>query len=109
MSCGALRFLPTTLALDLIAKVGPGGGYLSEEHTFKHFKHELWRPQLINRENPDGWKEKGRKTYGELATQKAIEILDSHKPAPLAANIDQALATIVTRAQQDLAGKFFKA
>jgi trimethylamine--corrinoid protein Co-methyltransferase len=100
---------PATLALDVIAKVGPGGGYLSEEHTFKHFKRELWRPQLINRENPDSWKLKGRKTYGELATQKAIEILDSHKPEPLPANIESQLAAIVARAHTDLAGKFFKA
>jgi trimethylamine--corrinoid protein Co-methyltransferase len=100
---------PATLALDVIAKVGAGGGYLAEEHTFKHFKRELWRPQLINRENPDTWKKKGCKTYGELATQKAIEILDSHKPEPLPANIESQLAAIVARAEQDLAGKFFKA
>ena len=88
---------------------GSGRRLPVEEHTFKHFKRELWRPQLINRENPDVWQAEGLQDLRELATQKAIEILDTHKPAPLAANIDQALATIVTRAQQDLAGKFFKA
>ncbi|HEX9118559.1 MAG TPA: trimethylamine methyltransferase family protein [Anaerolineae bacterium] len=100
---------PQTFALDVMAHVGPGGNYLQEVHTFKNFKKELWRPQLINRENPDGWQQQGSKSYSDQAIQKAIEILNTHKPAALAPEVQQQLAAIVARAQSDLAGKFFKA
>ena len=100
---------PATLALDVIAKVGPGGGYLSEEHTFKHFRQELWRPNLSTGRTRTRGSKKGCKTYGEVVTQKALEILETHKPEPLPANIDGQLAAIVAHAEQDLAGKFFKA
>ncbi len=38
-----------TLALDVIEKVGPGGNFLSEDHTFKNFKSQMFMPKLIDR------------------------------------------------------------
>jgi len=34
-----------TLAVDVIDKAGPGGHYLGEKHTLKHFR-ERWMPRL---------------------------------------------------------------
>lgn len=98
-----------TLALDVIAKVGPGGGYLQEEHTFKHLRGEIWHPKLMNRDNPDGWKQKGCKTYGEVVTQKTLSILATHKPEPLKPEVQARLAELVTQAEKDLADLHFKA
>ncbi len=38
-----------TLAVDVIRKVGPGGHYLAEKHTLKHFKDVLFFPELTDR------------------------------------------------------------
>jgi trimethylamine--corrinoid protein Co-methyltransferase len=100
---------PDTIALDVIGKVGPGGGYLQEEHTFKHLRNEIWHPKLMNRDNPDGWKQKGCKTYGEVVTEKALNILATHKPQPLAQETQERLAAMVQQAERDLGGIHFKA
>lgn len=44
-----------TLALNIIEKVGPGGNFLKEMHTVKHFRKELWFPKIFNRENWTTW------------------------------------------------------
>lgn len=100
---------PETIALDVIGKVGPGGNYLSEEHTFKHLRNEIWHPKLANRDNPDGWKQKGCKTYGDVVTEKARNILATYKPEPLLPEVQERLAALVQQAQQDLASLHFKA
>ena len=38
-----------TLAREVIDNVGPGGHFLQEMHTLKHFKDELWVPGLMTR------------------------------------------------------------
>lgn len=37
---------PEMMGLDTIHKVGPGGNYLTEDHTLRHFRSEIWRPQV---------------------------------------------------------------
>jgi trimethylamine--corrinoid protein Co-methyltransferase len=58
----------------------------------------------MNRDNPDTWKEKGNKTYGERATQKAIEILETHRPDPLPESDRRTLEEIIKKAENSLAG-----
>ena len=36
-----------TLALDLIHQVGPGGNFLQQDHTYKHFRKETWYPRFL--------------------------------------------------------------
>ncbi|HOL17336.1 MAG TPA: trimethylamine methyltransferase family protein, partial [Bacillota bacterium] len=74
---------PETLALDLIEKVGPGGHFLSEEHTARHFRREMYFPKVLNRNNYDGWLAEGGKSFGERANEVVKEILAHHKPPAL--------------------------
>ena len=67
------------LALDLIEKVGPGGHFLAEEHTMKHFREELYFPEVLNRKNYDAWSAAGGKTYGEAANARVKELLADHR------------------------------
>ncbi len=64
-----------TLALEVIENVRPGGNYISEEHTFKHFRNELTPTELLSRYNYDNWKTKDGMTFGERANQKIKGIL----------------------------------
>ena len=70
---------PELMALDVIRSVGPGGDYLAEEHTLKHYRSELWRPKLSNRDDPDTWLAKGGKTFGQTLTEQTLEILDTSR------------------------------
>lgn len=72
------------LAMDAIRRVGPGGNFLSDEHTLEHYK-EIYYPQLCTRESYDTWKNAGAKRLGEKAEEKVRNILETHKPEPLSA------------------------
>jgi trimethylamine--corrinoid protein Co-methyltransferase len=82
-----------TLALDLIHETGPDGNYLSTDHTLKHYKED-WYPKLFDRRNYDDWKARGEKTLRQRAKEKALKILETHKPEPLPADIQKQLDEI---------------
>ena len=72
-----------TLALDIIEKVGPGGNFLTEEHTFKNFKNEMFMPELIDRSVYANWKKNGSKSLEARVNEKVKEILKTYKPEPI--------------------------
>jgi trimethylamine--corrinoid protein Co-methyltransferase len=91
------------IGIDVIRKVGPGRDFLTEKHTLQHFRQELWRPKFLNRLNPEAWMHEGSKSYGEIVTQKALEILETHRPGPLPDDIRQKIDEITRKAQGALA------
>ncbi len=86
-----------TLALDVIHQIGPDGDFISSKHTSKHFRED-WYPKLFERRNYDGWKKAGGKTMRQRAQEKALEILEQHKPEPLPLDVQNALSQIVAEA-----------
>jgi len=72
-----------TLALDIIAKVGPGGNFITEEHTFQNFKKEWFFPALFNRRRYQDWASSGKPTLADNAQKKLIDIIENHIPKPL--------------------------
>jgi trimethylamine--corrinoid protein Co-methyltransferase len=100
---------PEMMALDLIRSVGPGGNYLSQPHTARHFRRELWQPRHLNRDNPETWESKGGLRYGERVRRKTREILATHRPEPLPEEIAHKLNDIAARAEAELAALQFTA
>ena len=75
-----MKGIPVTdesMALNVMADVGPGGHYLEHDHTYDRFKTEIWRPMLIDRQNWHNWEMAGSKRYGERANDQVQEILAS--------------------------------
>ncbi len=97
-----------TIPMDLIRKVGPGGNYLTEDHTLEHHKEEFWLPKFFNRNSPDTWTQNGGKTYGEVVTEKTIQILKTHKGEPLPEEVSRRIDEITDRAQEALSDKQFE-
>lgn len=88
-----------TLALDLIAELGPEGDFLNTPHTLKHFR-ERWYPGLFERATYEGWLSKGGKSLAERAKDRIDSILAEHKPQPLPTKIRERLREIVLRAKR---------
>jgi trimethylamine--corrinoid protein Co-methyltransferase len=65
------------MALDVIDRVGPGGHYLDQDHTYTRFKTELWRPKMLDRQNWDNWTAAGGKRYGDRVHERTIQILET--------------------------------
>lgn len=86
-----------TLAVDVIDKVGPGGNFLAEEHTLKHFR-EIWYPKLINRGNYENWLRDGSKPLSKVLNEKVKWILKNHKPEPLSDEVKRKIKEILERA-----------
>lgn len=73
----ALDIDDETLALGVIADVGPGGHYLAEEHTRRHMRTALVRGvehDLVNNRYRDPI---------EVARERALWLRENHRPEPL--------------------------
>lgn len=68
-----------TLPLALIERIGPGGTYISEKHTLKHFR-KFWAPRFFDRSVV---RREGAKDSEDLVREKAIEIMKTHQIKPL--------------------------
>jgi trimethylamine--corrinoid protein Co-methyltransferase len=88
-----------TLALDVIAEMGPDGQYLSTGHTKKHYR-ERWYPGLFERADYGTWLKNGGKDLSVRARDKIEKILGEHKPALLPPDIKGRLQEIVHRARR---------
>ncbi len=88
-----------TLALSLIEEVGPGGDFLSTQHTAEHVRASLWQPALWSRHMYSSWEAKGKKT--ELERARDIYRTKMSESPPLQSDIsdclEQSLRQIIER------------
>lgn len=66
------------LALEAVHRVGPGGHFLSDPHTLKHFK-SIYSPKLLVRERYELWEAQGGKTLGETIREKVVDVLENYE------------------------------
>jgi trimethylamine--corrinoid protein Co-methyltransferase len=66
-----------TLAFELIKEIGPGGAYVSSNHTRRHMRTEQYISELSDIEDREIWQAAGAKETKTRATEKVREILDS--------------------------------
>lgn len=86
------------LAFETIKQVGPGGNYLMDDHTLRHFRHAFYRPAVSNRDALPAWEEKGSRDMLQRARTRWQRLLESHvAPAP-DASVSQALNAYVDSA-----------
>jgi trimethylamine--corrinoid protein Co-methyltransferase len=96
---GGITVDEDTLAVDVIANVGPGGHFLGEKHTLKHFR-EFWRPELLNRAKVDDWKAAGAKTLGDRVHEKVISLIEIYEPEPIPDDVESRLKDIIAQADE---------
>lgn len=70
-----IRVSKATLGLDVVRKVGPGGNYVTEDHTVEHMLEEFFYPNPSVRLNLDIWQETGRPDMLGRATALVQQIL----------------------------------
>ena len=91
-----------TLARDVIQKVGPGGHFLLEDHTYNHFKKELWIPKLLTRQPYETWQSQGSKAMEARVKERVKEILDTHRVPSLPDKTLSALEKLKTKGEKEL-------
>ena len=89
-----------TLLLDLIDRVGPGGQFISEKHTAKHCRSEIWVPTLMDRQPWVNWQSAGAQTMLDRIRAKLTKILDTHQPPPLPTGVVEEIEAILQAAEE---------
>jgi len=91
-----------TLGLEVIEEVGPGGSFMDQEHTARHFRSELWFPKLLDRQFYDAWMNGGAKTMGQRCREEKGRLLKEHQPEPLPEGLDREIERVLAAARREL-------
>ena len=83
------------LGVEVIKEVGPGGHFITHDHTYTHFRSTQWRPRLICRDGYEKWKESGSRSLMERARLRLLEILETHRPLPIPPEKAQVIRSLV--------------
>jgi trimethylamine--corrinoid protein Co-methyltransferase len=92
----------TSLAVDAIEAVGPGGHYLSQKHTREQLPKERWFPKISNRLSIAEWK-KEKVDLWQRARKEVVSILQTHQPKPLEKEKRERIREIVSEAERAVA------
>jgi trimethylamine--corrinoid protein Co-methyltransferase len=92
-----------TLAVDVIDRVGPGGHFLADDHTYDHYRREFWFPTVMDRQRWSDWEAAGKSTLGDRIQARLDEILDTHQPAQLPAEVRSCIEEILAAAEARVA------
>jgi trimethylamine--corrinoid protein Co-methyltransferase len=94
-----------TLALDMMAEVGPGGHHFGTAHTQARFATEFYQSTLADRLGYETWAAAGQWDAAKHANQIWKDMLAAYEPPPLDAAVQQALVEYVEKREKDLAGR----
>lgn len=86
-----------SLALGVVDQVGPGGDFLSADHTFEYFR-QLWSPRLFSRQRVDEWVEEGSRRLGQRLRERTLALLKEHTPPPLSGALREEIDYILQEA-----------
>jgi trimethylamine--corrinoid protein Co-methyltransferase len=94
-----------TLALDMIAEVGPGGHHFGTSHTQARFATEFYQSSLADRLGYETWSAAGEWDATKHAYHVWKEMLAVYEPPAIDSNLLQALTEYVQKREKELEGK----
>ena len=92
---------PSTLALDAIREVEPGGHYFAAAHTLTRFETAFYRPLLSDWRNFETWSESGAMDATQRAHRLYKKILAEYQPPALDPAIKEELHTFVAKRKEE--------
>jgi trimethylamine--corrinoid protein Co-methyltransferase len=89
-------------ALEAVSRIGPGGHYLGDAFTLKHFREAFIAPELLDYLSHEQWKAKGEKPMDQRCREKAAEILAEYEPPQIDPALKAAVDSYVARRQSEI-------
>lgn len=74
-----VEFSEKNLALDVMKKVGHGGSFLSQLHTVRNYKKELWTGKLVAKGTWDNWMADGELDIRDRAIKATRQMIEENK------------------------------
>jgi len=96
---GQLTVSQADLALDVFRDVGPGGEFVTHEHTLAHFR-DVWYPDLLFRGGAEAWDPSEQATFEERIRARTRELIEVAEGDPLPDDVAGALMDVVDRAEE---------
>jgi trimethylamine--corrinoid protein Co-methyltransferase len=84
-----------SLAVDAIDRVGPGGHFLMDDHTLRHFRREQFQPKLLDYQAFNAWQAAGAATLLDRAGKRVRSLLEAYTPPTLEAARRERIARIL--------------
>ena len=101
-TCRGIKVDSATLGFDAIARVGPGGYFMKDVHTLRHFKDEVLMPKIAMRASaPDDKVE----PMVLAARQEVVRILKEHRPLELDKSVQQEIKAVLAQSDIEFHGK----
>ena len=89
-----------SMAVEDIAAVGSFGDFLSLDATMRHMR-ELSLPRLLDRRLRDDWETEGASDLALRSRDRALELLEEHRPEPIDADVAAQMHAIVEAADRE--------
>lgn len=83
-------------ALEAVTRIGPGGHYLGDAFTLKHFREAFIAPEMLDYLSFEQWKAKGEKPMDQRCREKAAALLAEYQPPAMDPSRREALDAYVT-------------
>lgn len=88
--CQPIPVNADTLAVDVIQTVGPRGNFITQKHTFDHFRTEFYHPTVFSRQTYEKWARE-RNTAALAARETVGRILERYAPPPIEEGLERYL------------------
>lgn len=89
-------------ALEAVTRIGPGGHYLGDAFTLKHFREAFIAPEMLDYLSHEQWKAAGEKSMDQRCREKAAEILAEFEAPPIDPALRAAVDEFVTMRQAEI-------
>ncbi len=93
---------PDTLAVDMMAEVGPGGHHFGTPHTQARFSNAFYEPFISSRLSMENWVAQGAPDSAQRANTLWKQLLKEYEAPPIDSNVKQALEEYVAKREREL-------
>lgn len=91
----------TTLAFEAVARVGPGGYFMRDPHTLRHFRSENLLPKIAVMPPPADSSEEPMRI---AARKEAKRLLSEHRAAPIEDDVKKDILSLLSKHDQAMIG-----
>ena len=88
--------------LEAVRRIGPGGHYLGDDFTLKHFQTAFTTPELLDYEAWEHWEMNGSRDIQTRAREKAEKLLTEYEAPEIDIAIKEALDNFVEKRQEEI-------
>lgn len=89
-------------AMEAVHRIGPGGHYLGDAFTLKHFQDAFFSPEILDYEAYEQWHAKGSKDMPLRTREKAEQLLNDYQSPALDPCRVEALDDFVARRESEI-------